>query len=223
MNIPFTVDQFLDVFQSYNLSVWPLQILFNLVAVLLVYFCFKKNKHSDKIILFSLSFFWLWIGIVYHLLFFSQINPAAYAFSAIYILQSVLFIIAAIKNQIDFKFEKSLFSLTGAVFILYALLVYPILGVAFGHTYPRNPTFGLPCPTTIFTFGILLFARNKIPVYLIGIPLIWSIVGFTAALKLGVAEDIGLLVAGLIGSMLIIFNKKSDKPQAVNRSLNKKL
>ncbi len=210
MKLPFKTEQFLDVFQSYNVAVWPAQVFFNLLAVVLLFFCFKKYEFSGSLVLFSLAFFWFWIGIVYHLIFFSEINPAAYAFAVIFILQGVFFIIAAVKNQIDFRFVWNIRTAVGMIFIIYALILYPLLGIYFGHTYPRNPTFGLPCPTTIFTFGILLIAKNKIPAYLVGIPLIWSIVGFSAAFKLGIAEDTGLIIAGIVGSGLIIFRKKKQ-------------
>jgi hypothetical protein len=91
------------------------------------------------------------------------------------------------------------------VFIALALIVYPILGALTGHAYPRAPLFGVaPCPTAIFTFGILLWARNRVGIYLLIIPFLWSLVGFTAALKLGIREDFGLLIAGLLGTGLLI-------------------
>jgi hypothetical protein len=54
-------------------------------------------------------------------------------------------------------------------------------------------------------------ATKKIPAYIIGIPLIWAIIGFTAALNLGIKEDIGLLVAALLASSLIIKEKVKER------------
>ena len=39
------------------------------------------------------------------------------------------------------------------------------------------------------------------------IPIVWSLVGFTAAIKLGIYQDIGLLIAGNL-SAIILFTKK---------------
>jgi hypothetical protein len=36
------------------------------------------------------------------------------------------------------------------------------------------------------------------------IPFLWSLLGFSAAVQLGIREDIGLLVAGLAGTGLLI-------------------
>ena len=211
MNIPFTVEQFLDVFGSYNTSVSPIQILFILLALIIIFLAVKKRNYSDKVISGILSFFWLWIGVVYHLIFFSGINPAAYAFGDINITQAILFFVYGIvRKDLTFGFKSNVAGITGIVFIVYALIIYPLLGIQFGHIYPRNPTFGLPFPTTIFTFGILLWTRKKVSPVIIGIPLLWSIVGFTAALSLGIYQDFGLLAAGLLGSALIIL--KNNKP-----------
>lgn len=210
MRLPFTTEEFLDVFKTYNESISPLQIIFYLTAFLIVFLLFKKSENSDKVINSFLSFFWLWIGIVYHIIYFSVINKAAYFFGALFILQGIIFFIYGnISDKLLFRYNKSTYNYVGIVFILYALIVYPILGHILGHQYPRSPTFGLPCPTTIFTFGVLLFIDNRISIGVLIIPVLWSIIGFGAALNLSIYEDFGLLLAGLVGfSLLVMQNKK---------------
>ncbi|HCV42109.1 MAG TPA: hypothetical protein DGH68_01400, partial [Bacteroidetes bacterium] len=66
--MPFTVDQFLHVFATYNNGVWPTQVLLILLALLAVYFT-MKNPH--RFIALVLAFFWIWIGAVYHLMYFT--------------------------------------------------------------------------------------------------------------------------------------------------------
>ncbi len=210
MNFPFTIKEFLNVFKNYNQSIFPLQILFYLLAILMIYLLFKKIKFGNKIITILLSFFWLWIGIVYQIIFFSGINKAANFFGALFILQGIIFFVyGVIYNKLSFSYKKNIYNYTGIIFILYALIIYPVIGHLLGHQYPYSPTFGLPCPTTIFTFGILLFVDNKISFAVLLIPLLWSLLGFSAALNLSIYEDFGLLLAGLIGfSSLLIHNKR---------------
>ncbi|HXV99120.1 MAG TPA: DUF6064 family protein, partial [Anaerolineae bacterium] len=158
MNLPFTPEQFFNVFAQYNLAVWPLQIVIYLLAITALLLSVKKTRYSDRIISAILAFFWLWIGIAYHLTFFTSINQGAYLFAGLFIGQGILFFVTGVWHQkISFKPHLNVYSIAGAVFILYGLLIYPILGYFLGHTYPQSPTFGLPCPTTIFTFGLLLW------------------------------------------------------------------
>jgi len=213
MKIPFTIEQFLEVFKNYNLSVWPLQIIFYLLALIAILLSLKKVRQSDKIIPAILAFFWIWMGIVYHIINFTAINTAAYIFGAAFIFQGILFLyIGFIKQKISFQFHSDIYGIAGSIFIFFALILYPVLGYLQGHRYPSSPTFGLPCPTTIFTFGILLWTDKKFPMALPIVPVIWSVIGFSAAFALGIKEDIGLLISGLLFTFLIVFwNKKLRK------------
>jgi hypothetical protein len=75
--------------------------------------------------------------------------------------------------------------------------------------------FGVPCPTTIFTAGILMLARPRIwPLSVI--PVLWSAIGGSAAFLFGVAADLVLPIAGLA---LIVYTaarpeRASPHPQA---------
>jgi hypothetical protein len=210
--MPFTIDQFMNVFKDYNLSVWPAQILLNLLALISVFVAFKKYRYSDQFNSGVLGFLWIWIGIFYHLMHFTAINNAAYVFGILYIIQGLIFVYSGIiKGYLSYKYQRNVNAITGAVFILYALIIYPVLGYFLGHVYPESPTFGLPCPTTIFTFGLLLWTDKKIPKYILIIPFLWSILGFSAAVNLKVYEDFGLLVAGIIGTVLILLRDRKTK------------
>lgn len=205
MNLPFTIEQFLDVFAHYNLSIWPVQIILNLLAVAGIFMAIKKTKYSDQTIGIILSLFWLWMGIVYHLSFFTAINPAAYLFGSLFILQGLLFLWHSVfKSNLSFKFKANLYGICGSLFLFYALIAYPIIGALSGHAYPKAPTFGAPCPTTIFTFGLLLWTEKKVKKTILIIPLLWSVIGFSAAVNLSIREDFGLVVAGILGTLLLI-------------------
>lgn len=212
--IPFTVDQFLNVFEQYNVAVWPAQVFLYAIGMFAISLVLSRKSDFSKIISLILSLFWIWMGIVYHLWFFSAINKVALVFAAFFVLQGILFFIAGVlKQQLTFCFSSNLYGIVGSVFLVYALILYPVLGYWLGHRYPASPTFGLPCPTTIFTFGLLLWTNRRVPLYVLAIPLAWTFLGFWAAISLGMIEDFGLLMAGLIGSMLIIF-RDTCIPQA---------
>ena len=212
MKLPFTLEQFLDVFRQYNISVWPVQILLIVLALVTTFFSIVKKPYSDKIIVSVLAFLWLWMGIVYHLIYFSSINKAAIVFGSLFIIQGLLFFYFGIlKDKLKFQFGLNRYGIAAMALILFALVVYPLLGYWLGHIYPSSPTFGLPCPTTIFTFGLLLFSSYRIPVIIVIIPVIWSIIGFSAAVSLGMKEDTGLLIAGFISIIMIIYKNKRRK------------
>jgi hypothetical protein len=203
--MPFTLEQFLAVFKNYNLSVFPMQIIFYLLVLVVIYFIIKPNSKSDKIIISILSLLWLWMGIVYHIIFFTAINKAAWLFGGLFIIQAILFLIFGVfQNKLSFQFKSDKYGITGLILVLIALFIYPVAGYILGHVYPYAPTFGLPCPTTIFTFGLLLMNIKKCPLTVLIIPLVWSVIGFMAAFQFGILEDSALIVASLITVFLLI-------------------
>lgn len=52
---------------------------------------------------------------------------------------------------------------------------------------------------------------KKVPMSILIVPAIWSIIGFFAALSLGITEDTGLLVAGVVAVPLLLYRKRSGE------------
>lgn len=216
MNIPFTVDQFFDIFEAYNTAIWPAQIIAYFIGIGAVALAFRENRLYGGIVSGILALFWIWMGVFYHIAYFSTINPAAWVFGALFVLEGLLLVVVgSIWGRLSFGFNLKPIPIIGAIFILYAMVAYPLLGLAFAHWYPRAPMFGVaPCPTTIFTFGLLLWAKKPVPAYVLAIPLIWAIIGTMAATSLQVPQDYGLGVAGVVGTILVILRNRDLKNEA---------
>lgn len=196
---PFTIAQFFGVFADYNAAIWPLQIITYALGILAVLVLWLRWPLANRVIFAVLAITWAVNGIGYHWLYFAEINPIAKGFAAAFIAQSVLFAACALtSNALRFERRRNLRSATGLSVIVYALLIYPLLGYWAGHGWLAGPLFGVaPCPTTIFTIGLLLLARGRWVAWLSIIPILWSLVGLAAALQLGMAEDLSLPVAAL--------------------------
>lgn len=208
MKTPFTIEQFFSVFTQYNNAIWPAQWLFAALAICAVYLIARRHRRRSRFVLLLLTILWLWTGFVYHGMFFSAINPAAYIFGAFCVIQAVLFgILAFAKTPVDVRYNGGYDSLAGMGLILYALVIYPLLGVVLGHTYPAAPTFGAPCPTTIFTLGILLLMPT-LPWWILIVPGLWAVIGFNAALTFSVYEDYGLLLSGILAIGLMFITRR---------------
>src|SRR5689334_18894403 len=129
MKIPFSIAEFLSVFERYNSSVWPAQAFLFLLAVASVVVVIRKENSSTRIAFSILAFLWIWMGAVYHIIFFSPINPTAKIFGSLFIVQALIFLYAGvIKSNLELKFEKGWISTVGLIMIAYSLIIYPILG-----------------------------------------------------------------------------------------------
>ena len=141
---------------------------------------------------------WLWMGVVYHWLYFTLINPAAWFFGALFVAQAGLLVwFGNYRRELIFGWPGGWRGTAGGVLVTYSALVYPLLNQIAGHDYPRTPTFGLPCPTTIFTLGMFCWLKVPYPRVVMVIPLLWTIIGGSAAFILDVPADLALPVAGL--------------------------
>lgn len=210
MEMPFTTGEFLQVFADYNRAIWPAQVAAYVLGVAGAAAVLSGWRWSGRLVAALLAALWLWTGVAYHILHFSAINSAAYAFGGLFALQAGLFAAAAFRGTLSFGRPPAAGLAAGGLLVAYATVIYPLLGTLAGHGWPRAPMFGVaPCPTTIFTFGLLLWTRRKVPGHLLAIPLLWSLIGVSAALNLGVYKDLGLVFAGVGGTLWIVLRDRA--------------
>lgn len=209
MNPPFTTEQFFNVFEKYNSTLFPAQIIIlilGIIAVLLIY-CSKAKRNI--MIGGFLGFLWMWIGLAYHIAFFTAINKAANIFGALFILQGLLFLFVTLfRKKLDLIFKRSAKGFIGYFFIIFGLILYPIISYFTEGSLDRIILLGLPCPTTIFTFGFLMLASGTFPRYLLIIPTIWAIVGTSAAINFDVYQDYVMIVSAVTADIFILFGRK---------------
>lgn len=200
MQVPFSIEEFLGVFRAYNLGVWPAQIGLYGLGLSIVGFALVGTRRVRRWgVAVGLAVLWAWMGAVYHLNFFVGINPAARGFGALFLAQAAVWIVWAWRTPtLDFRPLSSTRRVVGGGLLAYAFCIYPLLNVVLGHSYPEMPTFGLPCPTTIATFGLLCWATPRPPWSVWAIPLAWAFIGTSAAFILGIPEDAGLAAAATL-------------------------
>lgn len=216
MRLPFTSDQFLDVFRQYNQAVWPVQWVLAAMGVITVVLALRDEPRASRLVSVLLAVLWFWMAIAYHLAFFADLSRVGIVFGVAFGLQGALLSWLAVRKQVTLYRPRSLAAMSiGAVLIVYALILYPMLGALLGHRYPTSPTFGVPCPTTIFTLGLMVSAGGSIPRRLLIVPLAWAVVGTSAALNLGMTEDFGLLGAAILAAGVLLARR--HRPQAETR------
>ena len=203
-----TIDQLLGTFVRYNQAIWPIQILAYLLGVLAVYVVIRKNPYASRIIAGILGFIWLWTGIVFFMIYFAQVYPPAYVFGGLFIFQGLLFLRGIYRPRVSFAYKGDIYAITGIVFILFAMLGYPVLGYLLDHWYPQAPPFGLaPCPAGVFTFGLLLLSESKVPKTLLIIPFLWTLGGIMPV-SIGLYEDTILIATGLLATGMIVYRDR---------------
>jgi hypothetical protein len=213
VQLPFTTEQFFDALRAYNTTVWPAQVLLLALALAAVVLLFIHRNGSGAVISCILAALWAWMGLAYHLVFFAPINRLAYAFAAVSVMGSMVFLWqGVVRRRLKFEWSLNACSAVGLTLIVFALAGYPAWVSLSGHSYPALPTFGLPCPTTLFTIGLLTFARAPLARSALVVPVLWTFVGVQAAFLLDVQADLTLGIAGILGIVLIAKAGSSPSP-----------
>jgi len=209
MKIPFTTEQFFEIIEKYNHAVFPAQLILILSGILSLILIHQKKDSKNKIIGGFLGILWIWTGIAYHFAFFTEINKAAYVFGGFFVLQGLLFLLETFpRKKLEFEFNGKFIDYLAYVFIIFGIIIYPIILYYLENSLGRTITLGLPCPSTILTFGFLMLTSSKLSKYLLIIPAFWTIVGTGAAINFGVYPDYLMPVSALIALIYLFVRKK---------------
>ena len=214
--LPFTPEQFFAVFADYNVAVRPVQAVAYAIGLLMAVALLRPSRSSDLTLGSGLALMWVWTGVAYHGLFFFAINRAALIFAVLFVLQGLLFAHAGLQRRdLQFAPARDLAGIAGWTLVIYAALLYPVLGIVSGHRYPALPMFGItPCPVTLFTLGVLLLARPPVPRRLLIVPILWTLVGGSAAFLLAVVQDWPLLLGAVVPVYLWLRERRRAWPAA---------
>lgn len=210
MRLPFSQQQFFDLFADYNRAVWPAPLIAYVLGLTLVALALRRSAFLPGITWTVLAIFWLFNGVAYHLLFFSTINRAGNLFGFLFIWQGLLFLyLGWKKTNLVFDNQSRASIIAAGALIGYAMVLYPILTVLSGHAYPAAPAFGVaPCPTTIFTFGMLLLTDGRIPRVALVVPVLWSLVSLSAAVQLSVYADFALPISAIVATTMVLHKRR---------------
>jgi len=197
MTLPFTSAEFFDVLAAYNGRLWPFALTLWLLTAAAVIALARARPVRPWFVPGLLALHWAWSGMAYHAAFFSRINPAAWVFSGLFVLEAGLLVWYGVAHQRFLLSRGSFFQQALSWGLVAYALLYPAIARAQGHAFPRLPTFGVPCPTTILTIGLLLAADRSLPRLVAVIPLMWAFIGGSAAFLFGVRADLMLIAAGV--------------------------
>jgi len=209
--VPFSVDQFFDVFALYNRAFGLVAVLLWFATAVLLALVWRSPRRFSAALTALLAVLWAWGALAYHAWAFSRINPVAWLFAALFLLQAAAFVHARRARSLDYFRASGAVARIGVGLAVYAL-AYPIVSVAFVHAYPATPTFGVPCPTAILTIGLLLTVAERPPALLL-VPAVWGLIGGSAALFLSVPSDYVLLGAGAFSFVLIVHSRYASGRQ----------
>ncbi|MBN1197070.1 MAG: hypothetical protein JXA62_06660 [Candidatus Aminicenantes bacterium] len=113
------------------------------------------------------------------------------------------------RGRLVFDFRYRAIDWLGAGFIVFGLLVYPVLLYLPGHSLQTTISLGLPCPSIILTLGIFLLVSGLFNRWLIVIPALWAAIGTGAAVTFKVYPDFVMPIS-VLSVLVFVFTKKKQ-------------
>ncbi len=186
---------FWKVIGMYNQSTWLIQIIILALLITSLIFAYaKKIEWAPKIALGIANMF---IGIGFFL--YHGTEPIQKYFALpLYAAIGLLFFWEGLKWRKSslYRFEKIQWILLGLV------IVYPLVSLVLGHTYPQLVVYIMPCP--VISLSIVIYSRyehkNKLLLLLMTI---WGLTGIKAFL-FNALEDTILLICGIYCLSILI-------------------
>jgi len=128
------------VFGRGNAAIWPIQLVWYASAVAMVGLAFWPRRLASQLICLLAAANFVWVGIVYFGVVDSDMGALdgvinlAWLWAAIFILEAILLLVAGlVRRDLVFAPRWNLSSVLGALFMLYALVAYPIIEMLGGQ------------------------------------------------------------------------------------------
>jgi Family of unknown function (DUF6064) len=215
------VEAFWQMIAGYNATYWPLQIVAFVLGVAVVGLAAWHPRGSGGAISAILAGFWVWVGVVFNVTYFARVSRMAVALAVLFVIEAVILIWSdAVSRRLGFRIRADAYGVVGGVLVFYAMVGYLGLEYLLGRVYPRSLPFGMvPCPTAIFTLGVLLWSRPRLPRSVLVIPTVYALTGVIPVSK-GLVEDVGLVVAGVLAAcMMVLRDRRPTRVFAAGRGI----
>ena len=216
MSLPFTPEQFLGVFAEYNETFWPVVVAFWLASFSVFVATWRKPADHSRALTYLLVALWVWNTVAYHAWFFTTINPAAWLFGAVFVLQAA-FLWTGARTGIKY------FSSDGVMARVWREPRRLCARVPLFDDGSRSSISGSADVRCAVSDS---HSDNRAPVdrsrwdppLLAIVPVLWGFIGGSAAVLLDVPTDYVLLAGGALLTFAVLTRRGQDGGQSPRNS-----
>jgi hypothetical protein len=140
------------LFELYNAAIWPLQILALALGAAIFGLLLGGVAWRGRAIAAILAACWLWVAWAYFLQRYDTINWAASYFAAGFAAEAMLISwTGIIRDRLVFRSGRDAAGKAGRCILLFALVVFPLIGPLVGRPWTQVEVFGVtPDPTSAY-------------------------------------------------------------------------
>jgi hypothetical protein len=173
----FSAKTYYRMFELYNLTIWPAQLVALLAALATLACVARGGVPAGRVAAALLAACWLWVAWAFHAQRYAAINSAGAHFGIAFALQALLLLwFGSVRGRFAFTHVRAAIRRPAVGVVAFALLGYPMLVAIGGRSWKQMEFFGVaPDPTALATLGLLALVRPG-HWLLWPIPLLWCAV-----------------------------------------------
>lgn len=176
----FSARNWARLLEGAHRDLWPLQLLLLTMGSAMLVAAWRRPAASARWCLAVLALTWLGVAWSFHWTRFAAINTAAPWFAGAWAAQALLLLAWAWRTAAGDDHRHG--GRTGTAIGLLALVAYPLLAPLTGRPWTQAELVGLtPDATALFTIGLLLALPMRHRAWLLVLPALWLVVGWTTA------------------------------------------
>ena len=213
--LSFSAEVFESFLAQYNREIWPAQAVAQLLALTAFGFAFRPRPTGIRAVGIVLAAFWRWTGLRDFHGALASVSFAAPAIGIGFAFEGVLLLLWTLRARPAPAPRRRGDAGRPLGMLLAALgLLWPAVESLSGVPSESLRSLGTTAlPTVLFTLGLLLVATERPPVWLIAVPILWSLAGGLAAYGLGLWRDLAMPAAGLAVVVAIVVHRmRTPKP-----------
>jgi hypothetical protein len=174
----FSPQTYHRLFELYNLERWPLHLLALASGVAVLMLERHGGKRAGRGIAAILALCWLWVAWGFHWQRYASINLAAGYFALAFAVQALLLLwLGVVRARLAPGPASRLQQRAGLGLLLFALLLFPLMGLPLGRSWTQAEVFGMaPDSTALATLAVLLRAGARPAWWLYPIPVAWCVI-----------------------------------------------
>lgn len=192
---------------EYNAATWPYQLAFIAVAAVLTLVLWFRPctwaKIATKVLMVLES---LWIAFVYYMKFAASREHSS--------VMAIFWCLVAASWVYDLATHYSSFQKSGkyrpwGVIMILLPLIYPVVSLLRGMTFPEMTTPMLPSAVALYMLGMLMAFNRKVNFFAFIFIMHWALLSMTKIVLFNIPEDL-LLAAACLPAMFIFFSDAVD-------------
>lgn len=209
--IPYSIDVYNAIISDHNLNLWPLQIF--VVVLCLSIIGLARRGGANNVAFMIVAAFWIWCGVHFHIMTYATINWAAHYFGYAFIIQGVAIASWALWTRDQFvEPQHRVWIWAGVGLIISAAVLHPLLLTAMNAPITHAEIPGvMPMATAALTLGVLFLMPRRFALWLLIIPVTWSLWDGLSAWTLGQNLSLALPSIVVIAALGLIMKTFSNR------------